>query len=103
MGSDKKKVEGSAFAAAILPFYHACDPAVAEVIYENLKTTAGVPDFVAMKAAMETCYPTLGINCEVVGGYYNTGTGEYRENAAPCEDPEPSSTSTMALSASVAV
>jgi len=74
----KEHGEGAVFAAGVLPQVHACNPAAAATIYNNLKINnegvSGVPiDFNAVKAAFEGCYSHMGITCDDVGGLYDAG------------------------------
>jgi hypothetical protein len=111
-GSLKEKGEGGVFAAAVLPQVHACDPAAAKIIYDNMradmKPTSS--DFMAVKAAFEGCYSFMGVTCADVGGLYKDATtGYYADNgdsAAPCTDASTSSSSsddstTVALAAGI--
>ena len=72
--------EGWAFAAPILPLVAACNATVGELVYKNMYLNAPttnvvrVPDgFQAVKAALESVYPCLGITCDQVGGMLSNG------------------------------
>lgn len=81
----KLEAEGATYAAAVLPFLHACSPSDAEVIYLNMKVGhGGQADFGAVKAAFERHYDCLGISCEEVGGVYDTVAQGYFPGAGPC-------------------
>merc|ERR1719424_2454481 len=80
----KNAAKGSTYAAAVLPLVHACNPAAASVVSDNVKFGAAVydqttgvfvsgtkPDTGAVKAALETTYACLGITCAQVGGLLN--------------------------------
>jgi Notch-like protein len=80
----KNAASGSTYAAAVLPLVHACNPAAASVVSDNVKFGAAVydqttgayvsgtkPDTGAVKAALETTYACLGITCGQVGGLLN--------------------------------
>jgi hypothetical protein len=86
-GAAKEKAEGAIFAAAVLPLVHACDPASAALIYDemNLNSDSSV-DYTAVKAAFEGCYEKMGISCAEVGGLWNDGVDPpaYFEDAVPC-------------------
>merc|ERR1719388_216089 len=66
--TQKEFAEGAAFSAAILPRVHACDASAAKVISDNMnmeiETSARMSaGFAAVKAAFESTYTCLGINC----------------------------------------
>jgi hypothetical protein len=92
-GKDKEKAEGGIFAAAVLPQVHACDPAAAKVVYDNMNLASSATDFMAVKKAFEGCYEKMGVTCKDVGGLWNSATkGYYADggsSAAPCVDPNP--------------
>merc|ERR1740133_29705 len=79
----KNAAEGSTFAAAVLPMVHACNAASATIVANHMKfglvfdTTTGayvsgtVPDFAAVKSAIEDTYACLGITCAHVGALMN--------------------------------
>jgi hypothetical protein len=89
-GADKEKAEGGIFAMAVLPQVHACSPTAAETILTNMKWGAASTDFMAVKAAFEGCYESMGITCADVGGLWNSATGAYYADngadASPCVD-----------------
>ena len=81
----KAWAEGWAFAAAILPRIDQCSATAAATIKTNIEISASKPmagGFAAVKTAMESTYPCLGITCADVGAY--TGT-------TVCTDPVASS------------
>jgi hypothetical protein len=96
--------ELAAFAAAILPQVHNCSATAAATI-----ATAANPssytcassgscsgsnnDFSAVKKAFESCYPTMGMTCAMVGGLYDKNNLAYYENTSPCSDSSTSSDS----------
>jgi len=86
---DSKTVaEGAAFSAAILPRVHACDPAAAKTISDNMKEpmhgASSMSDgFAKVKAAFESTYKCMGVTCEDIGGLWLTE--DYYEGAAPCK------------------
>jgi hypothetical protein len=87
-GGSKEFAEGAAFSAAILPRIHACDASAAKVISENMNMEISESDrmkagFEAVKAAFESTYECLGINCAQIGGLIMSGT-EYYEEFLPC-------------------
>lgn len=84
-GGDKEKAEGAVFTAAVLPRIHAVNPMAAKVIYNNMKVGAESTDFADVKAAYESVYSGLGINCAKVGGIVNT-VGDYKDGARVCTD-----------------
>jgi hypothetical protein len=81
----KLEAEGATYAAAVLPFLHACSPSDAEVVYLNMKVGhGGQADFGAVKAAFERQYDCLGLLCEEVGGVYDTVAQGFFPGAGPC-------------------
>merc|ERR1740138_1991720 len=68
----KNAAEGSTFAAALLPLVNYCNPASAATVAGEMKfgqfILADYPDFAAVKTALESTYPCLGITCAQVGG-----------------------------------
>jgi hypothetical protein len=74
--STKNAAEGSTFAAALLPLVNYCNPASAATVAGEMKfglfnvdtSLADYPDFAAVKTALESTYPCLGITCAQVGG-----------------------------------
>merc|ERR1719272_1836625 len=86
--SAKNAAEGSTFAAAVLPMVHYCNAASATIVADNMKfglpfdkttgkcttmndagfcTSGTLPDFAAVKSALESTYACLGITCAHVG------------------------------------
>jgi hypothetical protein len=84
--SEATRVELSAFAAAVLPVVHACSPADAALIYNNVKVGATSTSFAAVKSAFERNYACMGITCKEVGGFFDGATGNYYSGAAPCAE-----------------
>merc|ERR1719353_1686890 len=86
---DSKTVsEGTAFSAAILPRVHACDPAAAKTISDNMKEpmhgASSMSDgFAKVKTAFESTYKCMGVTCEDIGGLWLTE--DYYDGAAPCK------------------
>jgi len=82
--------EGAIFAAAILPIVHECDSAAANTIYQNSKMgsdpTKSTYNFELLKAAFESVYECMKIECSDIGGLVDPGTGgtSYFETAEPC-------------------
>ena len=113
----KEKGEGAIFAAAVLPQVHACNPAAAKAIYDNMNiNNNGAVDFNAVKAAFEGCYATMGVTCAEVGGLwdgekYYSGNGAAATpsnaatmySAAPCVDASTSTSSDDGMSAGAIV
>lgn len=81
--SSKSKAEGAAFAAAVLPKIHKCNPDDAKLIYDNMRVGQTVAaDWPAVKSAFERNYRCMEITCADVGGQ---GDGElFFEGAGPC-------------------
>jgi hypothetical protein len=82
--SEKVNAIGATFAAAILPFLHACNQADASAIYDYMKvgSSADSVDFTKIKSTLERNYDCLGISCPQVGGIYVDG--EYAVEGTPC-------------------
>jgi len=98
--SAKNAAEGSTFAAALLPMVHYCHAASATTVENNMKfgltfdanganPTGTLPDFAAVKGALEAVYPCLGITCAHVGALGQvTSDGLIDATiAAKCTDP----------------
>jgi len=97
----KNAAEGSTFAAALLPMVHYCHAASATVVENNMKfglvfdsagenPTGTLPDFAAVKGALEAVYPCLGITCAHVGALGQATGGSdatIAAAAAQCTDP----------------
>ena len=85
VAAEKEEAEGASFAAAVLPFVHACSEADAAVISENMRVgVAGGADFPAVLNAFQRNYKCMGITCADVGGLYNEGTKSYEKGFSPC-------------------
>merc|ERR1740115_32189 len=95
----KNAAEGSTFAAAVLPMVNYCHAASAAVVANHMKfgltfdaaglnpTPIGsVPDFAAVKSALEAVYPCLGITCAHVGALGGVIASQ-TATAAKCTDP----------------
>jgi hypothetical protein len=104
-GAVKENAEGAVFAAAVLPQLHACDPAKAQTVYDNMKMGA-TADFMAVKAAFESCYESMGITCADIGGLWNSGSAAYYadggSDASPCKDASTSDNDAALLGAIIA-
>jgi hypothetical protein len=86
---DIMAIEGSLYAATVLPLVHDCSPEDAQIIYENLQFENNAdkihyPDFVSVKEAFERNYMCMGITCKAVGGIWEGR--EYFPFASPCQD-----------------
>jgi len=88
--TEEKQAEIAVFAASILPMVHTCNPESATTIYTNLqlgKEKANT-SFKEVKAALESVYDCLGINCVDVGGLVNKDRRrsgqQYLEDAEQC-------------------
>ena len=113
----KEKGEGAIFAAAILPQVHACSPAHAKTVYDNMNVNYnGQVDFTAVKAAMEACYSSMGVTCADIGGLwdgtkYYSGTGAAATpsvpgvsyDASPCVDASTSSSDELTTGAIIGI
>jgi hypothetical protein len=74
---------GASFAATILPFLHACDPRLAEIIHENMKFQSKTI-FRNVKNTLERSYGCLGVTCNEIGGVWDHAIGSYKDGASPC-------------------
>ena len=84
--------EGWAFAAPILPLVSKCNATAGDSVYDNMWLNADphVRDgFAAVKAAVESVYPCLGISCGDAGGMLSDG--EPIDGFHPCVDSPSSS------------
>merc|ERR1719262_1528030 len=93
----KAWAEGWTFAAAILPQLNACSAAAAKTVKDNLDASLAAPmkdGLAAVKAAIEGCYPQMGITCPEVGEYQSNGV--VFSGMAKCTDPVASSDSASA-------
>ncbi len=89
-GGDVEEAEsnGATFAAAILPYVHACNPSQAEILYNSMRIGSSEDnlDFGAVKTALESVYGCICLICAEVGGVWNAETGAYDSGAEPCDD-----------------
>merc|ERR1712161_84066 len=90
---EKAFAEGIAFMHAVLPRIHVADPAAAAIIHDNMRTGSQGCVFAAVKAAFESTYKSLGIECDQVGGYFD-GEGD-KYFFEPCIDCKNSKTKTF--------
>jgi len=96
-GAEKENSEGAAFAASVLPIVHACSPADAKIIYDNMMvSTTPKRDFATVKKAFENNYGCMGITCEMVGTLME-GDKPYAD-VEVCSSDGPSRSVVMALS-----
>ena len=51
-----------------------------------MRVGAPTTDYIAVKAALESTYPALGLSCADVGGYWDSDTGAYFDGMEPCND-----------------
>ena len=85
------------FASAVLPQIDACSAAHAKTVKDALDGAAAAPmagGLAAVKAAVEACYPSMGITCDEVGEYQSSGV--VFSGMAKCTDPVASSDSASA-------
>jgi hypothetical protein len=83
--SQVAEAEGATFAAAILPWLHACNSVDADIVYDITRIGSAnkqVDGFKHVKRALERNYKCLGITCGDVGGLW-TPDG-YAPFASPC-------------------
>jgi len=84
---EEQRGKGSAHLAALLPDLYKCDPDAATIIANELSILRGgteVPDYEAIRDALEHQYQCLGVTCDDIGGFLNPQTGEYFEDTRPC-------------------
>ena len=74
---------GAAYTASITPFLSACSFTDAEIITNNMETTAR-PNFGLVKQTFEKHYTCLGIKCSDVGGYWDQSRNAYHVGAEMC-------------------
>jgi len=96
--SEQAEAEGATFAAALLPFVHACNPDDAATIYENMRVGSSPSklQFAQVKTALERNYGCLGVTCASVGGVYTVDG--YAVGAEPCTFDAPASGSSASNS-----
>jgi hypothetical protein len=97
--AEQEAAEGATFAAALLPYLHACSEPDAETVYQYMKVGSNSSDvkFVSVKAALERNYGCLGVTCENVGGVWTVNG--YAKGASPCATAASSSSSPGAIAA----
>lgn len=89
--TEERQAETATFAASILPIVHACSPGNATTIYNNLRVGNDNADvsFKEVKAALESVYDCLGIDCVDIGGILDKTSGNsdqpYAEGAESCK------------------
>jgi hypothetical protein len=80
--AEKEMTEGATYAAALLPFVHACSASDAKLIYNNMHLGSTSVSFERVKSALEKNYDCLGITCADVGGIWTVNG--YSEHGLPC-------------------
>jgi hypothetical protein len=83
--SMKVEAEGASFAAAVLPWVHACERVDADIIYDTMRVgsePSQQDSFKEVKQAFERNYKCLGISCSDVGGQW--AVDGYAPGAEPC-------------------
>jgi hypothetical protein len=90
-GGPKEIAEGWAFAAAVLPQLHKCDPQVAALVRANTEIGAAQPvssGFKAVVTALQSTYSCMGFTCADVGGLLEDDAvaGKYIAGLEPCND-----------------
>lgn len=87
--AERQEARGATFAAAILPYVHACKPSHATTLY-NLMAVGTDPtkvSFSRVRSTLESLYPCLGVTCAQIGGIFRNG--QYLDGAGPCFDGAP--------------
>jgi hypothetical protein len=72
------------YAASIVPLLAACSFNDAEVINNNMETTARTTDFQMVKSTFERHYTCLGVKCSDIGGYWDPNKKGYYDGAEMC-------------------
>jgi hypothetical protein len=82
--AQKAEAEGATFAAAVLPWVHACDQDDADIIYDIMQVGSQPQNdgFKHVKEAFERNYNCMGILCSDVGGLWKVDG--YAPGASPC-------------------
>jgi hypothetical protein len=101
--SEQETAEGGAYAAALLPYLHACNAQDAETVYQSMKIGSSASDvnFPQLKATLERNYACLGVTCENVGGVWTVNG--YEQGAGPCASSASSKGSSSPAGVAVAV
>ncbi|VEU37750.1 unnamed protein product [Pseudo-nitzschia multistriata] len=101
--SEKSEAEGAIFAASVLPIVARCNSSAAATIADNMKVgNQGTTDFAAVKKAFESTYDCMGIPGYMVGGLYDSATGDYYAGAEPVGGASSSSSVSTMVAAGVA-
>jgi hypothetical protein len=79
-------VWGATFAAAILPWIHACDPLVAVNVLQMMQVGSpnSLVDFSQLRDWLEAQYTCLAITCQEVGGVYDQDANDWFPGGQPC-------------------
>jgi hypothetical protein len=82
--NEQETAEGATYAAALLPYLHACNPQDAEAVYQSMKvgSSSSTVNFPALKGTLERNYGCLGVSCDNVGGIWTVNG--YAQGASPC-------------------
>jgi hypothetical protein len=102
--SMKAEAAGASFAAAVLPWVHACERVDADIIYDIMRVgsePSQQDSFKEVKQAFERNYKCLGISCSDVGGQW--AVDGYAPGAEPCGSGASGANGTVALSATAFV
>jgi hypothetical protein len=81
----KAEAEGATFAAAVLPWVHACERVDADIMYDIMRVgsePSQQDSFRHVKEALERNYKCMGISCADVGGLWTVDG--YAPGAKPC-------------------
>jgi hypothetical protein len=83
MKYEELQSKGATFAAALLPWIHACNVEAAEAVHNNMQM--GAPTyFQVVLDALTQNYECLGVDCVDIGGVWSGRDGDYKEGAFPC-------------------
>jgi hypothetical protein len=78
------QAQSAAFAASLVPLVNACSEKDAGDMMSQMRLGSNVPDFPAIKMALERNYDCLGVTCKHIGGLFNKTANVYLKEAEPC-------------------
>lgn len=81
--TEKAEAEGATFAAAVLPYVHACNENDASTIYENMRVgNGGGVKYDEVYGAFSRNFGCLGVTAAQVGAPYNAATGQFTQGGS---------------------
>jgi len=104
----KENAEGAIFAHAVLPMIHKVSASAATTVYTNMKIGSFSPDKAAVKSAIESVLPGMGLTCADIGALTAAsseafGTCNYPSPSSPSPSPSPSPTTTTTTSTGLVI